>query len=101
MKCIKFLVATALFMAATAAPIAPAAADQTSNNGANAELHEFCTGLVASGIFPDLNYGECMSYNRTSLSGLRAHVCDQLRETGELDDYGFSSYSECVRNIEF
>ena len=101
MKLIKLLVATALFATASAAPIAPASASQTDNNGANAELHAFCQELIANGTFPTLSLGECMSFNRTSASGFAAHFCDFIRENEDFADYGFTSYSDCVRNITF
>ena len=95
-----------LCAAATMAMAAPVSAQaepvqHPDNNGANAELLTFCTELIASGIYPTLNFGECMSYNNSSGDGFKTHFCDMLRETNQLADYGFSSYDDCVRNIEF
>lgn len=60
------------------------------------QRQEFCYALIASGLFPDLNLGECMSFNSVSDQGFIAHVCDQLRETGELGDM---TYAQCVRSL--
>lgn len=98
MKLIKAMVATALLAAAAAAPIMPASAEQGNNNGANAELQQFCTDLIASGDFPGLNRGECMSFNIVPEAGYKAHFCDLLRETDALEDWGYDSFAECVRD---
>ncbi len=101
MKLIDALVATALVFSAGVAPVSPASAEQTTNNGANAELHEFCQDLIASGYYPTANYGECISFNSTSESGFKAHFCDFLRESDAYADWGFTSYSDCIRNLPF
>jgi hypothetical protein len=100
MKITSTLVATATLFAASTAAVTPAIAGHADNKGANAELQQLCTDLIASGDFPGLNRGECMSFNLTPDAGWRAHVCDLYRETtgfGEGED--FASYSDCVRNI--
>lgn len=100
MKAVRLLTMAAIGAACLLSPVAPAvAAPSGSNNqGANAELLDFCYGLIASGIFPSLTLGECMSYNLSSDAGFKAHFCDFLRETGAFGDYGYTSYSDCVRN---
>ena len=103
MKIVRMLTMAALCAACLMTPAAPlaAAARRFQQPGANAELLDFCYGLIASGVYPSLNLGECMSYNLTSDAGFKTHFCDLLRETGPLGDYGYTSYSDCVRNIVF
>ena len=89
----------------TAGALVLASVSSAANSEAGAnhdymqEVHQFCTGLIASGALPNLNYGECVSYNVVSIDGAKAHVCDELLETGVLEDY-FDDFSDCVRNIE-
>lgn len=85
-------VGTPNFAVAAAAP-APAA------QGGNGGVLEFCTALIASGVYPTLNFGECVSFNSTSEAGFKTKFCDFVRETGSYADYGFTSYSDCVRNF--
>ena len=101
MKLANILAASALAFSAASVPLAPAAAGQADNNGANAGTHAFCTALVESGAFATLNYGECISFNVTSDEGFTAHYCDFLREEGLLGLEGFDSYSDCIRNLSF
>ena len=91
----------ALLFAAFSMAIVPTAAGANpqsppGQNGHNAELLGFCTSLFE--IFPTLNFGECMSYNLSSDAGFKTRFCDMLVETGVLGDYGYTSYSDCVRN---
>jgi hypothetical protein len=64
----------------------------------NRELQEICYGLIASGDFPGLNLGECMSFrnNLDNPEGFKAHLCDAFRELGVLDELEIT-YSECIR----
>lgn len=101
MKAVRLLAIAALATASLSSPVAPALAQDSNNQGANAELLEYCTALVASGDFPGLNFGECMSFNRTSEHGFTAHFCDLLREQDLYEDFGVTSYSDCIRNISF
>ena len=94
MRIFRGLLAVAIIATAAVAPVTPASGQATG--GANAELLEFCHGLVESGTFPGLNLGECMSFNLTPESGFKAHFCDYLRETGQLEEAGVT-YSECIR----
>jgi hypothetical protein len=66
--------------------------------GENRELQEYCYDLIASGDFPGLNLGECMSFNNNldNPAGFKAHLCDAFREMGVLDEEGIT-YSECIR----
>ena len=100
MKAVRLLMMAAVGAACLITPAAPLAAQTngSNNQGANAELLEFCYDLIASGIFPGLTVGECVSYNLSSDSGFKTRFCDMLRDTGTFDDYGYTSYSDCVRN---
>ena len=77
------------------------AASQSAPPAESRELQEFCYALLASGEFPALNLGECMSFNSTSEHGFKAHFCDLLRETDGYGDFGFKSYSVCIHNLPF
>ena len=99
MKSIRVLAGLALLTAWIAQPMAPLAAAQDSGPKGQ-ELKEYCIGLIESGNFGPLNLGECMSYNETmGRDGFAAHLCDALLELGLLEDFGFTSYSDCIRNI--
>ena len=81
---------------------APAAPPPTSNNqGAHAELLAFCAALSDSGEFPALVLGECMSFNITSYEGFKSHLCDYIRSNDLWEDFGVTSYSDCVRNVVY
>ena len=104
MMAFRLMMALALTASSLAAPAvaAPAAPPPTSNNqGANAELLEFCAELIESGEFPALVLGECMSFNITSYEGFKAHLCDYIRSNGLWGDFGVTSYSDCVRNVVY
>ena len=96
MKILHGLIAAAVTASAALTPVTPALAQATPSQGANAELLEFCYDLIASGLFPDLNLGECVSFNIVPDKGFGPHFCDYLRETDQLGDM---SYSECVRSF--
>ena len=96
--------ALALAASLLAAPAfaAPAAPPSTSNNqGANAELLQFCADLIDSGTYPALVLGECMSFNITSYQGFKAHLCDYIRSNDLWEDFGVTSFSDCIRNVEY
>lgn len=90
------LLATAILAAPTPSLAEPPVTIQQHNP----ELIEFCYGLMDSGAFPTLNLGECMSFNLTSIPGFTAHFCDFVRESDAYADFGFESYSDCVRSFE-
>jgi hypothetical protein len=92
MKQLSILCATALMVTSTPTLAAPASASQAEKR----ELQDLCYGLIASGEFPGLNLGECMSFNNTSDAGFKAHLCDFFRESGLLEELEMT-YSECIR----
>lgn len=104
MMAFRTLMAIALAANSLTAPLfgAPAAPPPTSNNqGANTELLQFCADLIESGEFPALVLGECMSFNITSYEGFKSHLCDYIRSNDLWEDYGVTSYSDCVRNVVY
>lgn len=104
MKAMRLVMLAALVASSMGSPLpaAPAAPPPTSNNqGANAELLQFCAELIQSGEFPALVLGECMSFNITSYQGFKAHLCDYIRSNDLWDEFGVTSYSDCVRNVDY
>jgi hypothetical protein len=94
MKAVKLMIAAALF---ASAPATTAFAAPASPNGTNAELFAYCSELMAD--FPDLPLGVCMSFNLTQGTyGFVPQICHELEGRGLLDDYGFESFDDCVRN---
>ena len=91
-------------LALATAPTTPAFADPASapgQNGVNAELLNFCEALLTSGDFSDaLTFGRCMSFNDTSLEGLATQTCMALRGEGQLSDFGFASFDDCVTTLQ-
>lgn len=81
--------------------LSPTMADPPSPappRGDNAGTLDFCVFLMSLEQFEEMNLGECMSFNSVSEDGFAPHGCDALREFGLLDDLGYDSYSDCVRN---
>lgn len=99
MKSIRVLAGLALFAASLTTPVASTAVAQDGGLKGQ-ELKEYCYDLIESGEFGPLNLGECMSFNETiGRAGFVAHLCDALLELELLDDFGFTSYSDCVRRL--
>jgi hypothetical protein len=100
MKRISLLVAA--FVTAVSfsgAPVAAPASAQDRPPPVN-EFQEACHDLIATGAFPTMNFGECLSFDVTPFPhGFKAHLCDALLETDQLADLGFTSYSDCIRDI--
>lgn len=102
MRMFRLLPAAALAISAAATPAAPAMAQATPAQGANAEVIALCYDLLASGEFSDtLNLGQCMSFNVTSDQGFSTQFCHYLRGEGLLEDAGFEDYDDCIRNLPF
>ena len=97
MKMIRAITAAAILAASFASPaaIAPAAAQESGNSN----WLGYCNALVESGQFGPLNLGECMSYNIVEGPGWRTKICDALLELDLLDQFGFDSFPDCVRNV--
>lgn len=104
MKAFRLAMALALATGSMAAPAlaAPAAPPPTSKNrGANADLLQFCADLIDSGTYPSLKLGECTSFNLTPDQGFRAHLCDYIRGNDLWAEFGVTSFSDCVRNVQY
>jgi hypothetical protein len=100
MKILHGLAAAAVTLCAALTPVTATLAQNSPADGANAELLAMCNEFVESGEFGPLNLGECMSFWKSIEGpGFAAHICDALRENDQLDDAGFTSYSDCVRNF--
>ena len=98
MKSIRILAGLALLAGSLTTPIASTAVAQDGGVKGQ-ELREYCYALIESGDFGSLNLGECMSFNETmGREGFVAHLCDALLELELLDDFGFTSYSDCILN---
>lgn len=90
-----FVTAVSFSGAAVAAP----ASAQDRPPAVN-EFRQACHDLIATGEFPTMNFGECLSFDVTAdPQGFKAHLCDAILETADLADLGFTSYSDCIRNI--
>lgn len=101
MRKISMLIALTMLTAPLATPtsaMAYATAAPAPQTG-NGSVLDYCTALIASGIYPTLNYGECVSFNSSSDAGFKTKFCDFVRETANYSDFGFKSYSDCVRNF--
>lgn len=99
MKSIRLLAGLVLFAGSLITPIASGAVAQDGGVKGQ-ELREFCYGLIESGQFGPLNLGECMSFNETmGRAGFVAHICDALLELELLEEFNFTSYSDCIRNF--
>lgn len=101
MRMVSMMVGAAMLAASAGMPALAMAAvgpSPVAQDG-NGEVLEYCTALVASGRYPTLNFGECVSFNSASDAGFKTKFCDFVRETGSYADFGFTSYSDCVRNF--
>ena len=95
MKAGRLMIAAALFAAvpSTQAPAVAAPGDQ----GANAEVFAFCEALIDQ--YPGLSLGTCVAFNDTQGTyGFVPQQCHELQGLGLLDDFGFDSFDDCVRN---
>jgi hypothetical protein len=101
-KVICMLTSAALLIGVMVTP-APALADPSSapgQSGSNAALLQACYDKLASGEFSDaLTLGRCMAFNSVSDQGLATQVCQFFRGEDLLEDFGFSSFSDCVANL--
>jgi hypothetical protein len=94
MNATRLMIAAALL---ASAPATTAIAAPVPSQGTNAELFAYCSELMAE--YPDLPLGVCMSFNLTQGTyGFVPQICHELESRGLLDDYGFESFSDCVRN---
>ncbi len=96
MKAVKSMIAAA-FLASVPATTAFAAPPPENHQWRNAEIFAYCTALMEE--YPGLSLGVCMSFNQTQGTyGFVPQHCHELEAFGLLDDFGFESFSDCVRN---
>lgn len=87
--------AAALLAAGQPAAIAQAAAEQQGSVHSMRVRHEICQALSTGAVY--LNLADCLSFDNAPESVFRRHVCNFIRETGQLEDYEFASHAECLR----
>jgi hypothetical protein len=88
-----------LALMAAPLPIANVSALQAapSGPGVNQEVLDYCYDLIEQ--FPGVPLGVCMSFNLTQNTyGWLPQVCAYFEDSGLLEDYGFTSFTDCVRN---
>lgn len=94
-----------LIIAALALSVTPSTAfadppqqPDDGQNGVNGALLAHCYNHIQKA--PTGNLGECMSFWDASEQGFTSKFCDYLLETDQLEDYGFVSFSDCVRTLQ-
>jgi hypothetical protein len=99
-RIIPVLIGASMLSATTAVTAEPPANSRGRALGpTRPEIKEYCLFLMSTGYYDFFNLGECMSYSSVSDQGFRTKFCDFLRETDQLDDNGYSSYSDCVTSL--
>ena len=91
----KLLMSIAAIGMCTVTPVSlPTAAAAAPNPGM-----EFCKEILAGPPQPKTGatLGECTSFFTVPTLGFAAHVCDFWLESGQLDDFGYETYDECVQ----
>ena len=83
----------AAFLAAKQPAVQPVTVQQGSL-GAKAR-HEICYMLATGAAY--LKLADCLSFDNAPEPVFRAEVCNFLRETDQLRDFGFASHSDCNR----
>lgn len=103
----KILILGSLLFSTVAGPtVSPASADPNppSENGQYVQLvHDICDYVVGNDLYPGFTYGACMSFELVPATALATHVCQAMRlgNLGTLEENGFTSYNDCVRNFQF
>jgi hypothetical protein len=91
----KLLMSIATVGMCTAAPISlPTAAAAMPNPGM-----EFCKSVIGPPPQPKNqgNLGECTSLFTVPTVGGAAHICDFWAETGQLEDFGYDTFRDCLK----
>lgn len=57
--------------------------------------HEICAVLSTGAVY--LNLADCLSLDNAPESEFRSQICNFLRGTGQLEDFEFASYADCIR----
>jgi hypothetical protein len=87
--------AAALLTGGEPVTIAQSATDQQSRLQATRARREVCYALATGAA--DLDLADCLSFADAPEPLFRAEVCNFLRETRQLEDFNFTSHSDCVR----
>lgn len=77
--------------------IAPAAPAQQGSQVSAETLQDVCYAL-ATGVIP-LKISNCFRFDRSSEPAFRNATCSFLRDTGQLGDYDYASYVQCMRHV--
>jgi hypothetical protein len=88
--------AAAALVGAEPETVVQAATEQSGRAKATRAQREACY-LLATGA-ADLDLADCLSFAEAPGPQFRAEVCNFLRETGQLEDFNLTSYSQCVRH---
>lgn len=85
-------------MIVAAAFVAPAATARPESEGRpDAKMrHEICY-VLATGT-ARFNLADCLSFDHAPEPVFRAEVCNFLRESEQLQDFGFAAHSQCLRD---
>jgi len=70
--------------------------EQQGNVSSTRARHEVCHMLSTGAVY--LNLADCLSFDNAPESVFRRHVCNLIRETGQLEDYEFASHADCIRH---
>jgi len=65
------------------------------------ERYDVCASLATDGGYPPLDLRACLSLKEAPEAVFRAGICDYLRNSEQLQDYHFSSHSDCMRKDAF
>jgi hypothetical protein len=60
--------------------------------------HQICYELVMAPAYP-AKLAECLSFDGAQDARFTAYACDFLRNTDQLADFDFSTYSACTRHL--
>jgi hypothetical protein len=74
---------------------AQAATAQQGSVSSTRVRHEICHTLSTGAVY--LNLADCLSFDKAPESVFRSHVCNFIRETGQLEDYELASHADCIR----
>jgi len=88
--------AAALLVGGEPSAIAQAVTEQQGRLKATRAQREVCYVLATGAA--DLDLDDCLSFADAPEALFRTEVCNFLRETGQLEDFGLASHSECVRH---
>lgn len=92
------LAAAALAASAQPPATAPTVTVQPGSSAAIGARHEVCYALATEPSYPALDLAGCLSFDKAPEATFRTQVCGFLRESEQLQDYRFATYSDCIRS---